>query len=277
MGSTTRGYEYIVALKKRRSREVKEIFQQAPRKYIKLEENLLIKEIVRDKIRYFICYNPEKAEDDSVFREQLIQRTREKLVKLYNQVQLGKVKENKLIIARATEILSAIKGAKKYFSITSNRDREFFFKIRTGVISLEKKLDGIYVIKTNCLNLSPQEVISSYKNLTEVEDAFKEIKDFLHLRPIYLWNEVHVRVHVFICVLSYLIEKIIDNKLKDTGINLSARVALEKLGEIHLSENRIKDVVVKTITELPREQKDIFNAFGIFHIPKIILPENIKM
>jgi len=52
---------------------------------------------------------------------------------------------------------------------------------------------------------------------------------------------------------------------------------LDKLEEVQLSENQIKDEAVKTITELSKEEKNILKIFGISYIPKIILSENIKM
>ncbi|MHB1654438.1 MAG: hypothetical protein ACYCVD_18500 [Desulfitobacteriaceae bacterium] len=47
----------------------------------------------------------------------------------------------------------------------------------------------------------------SYKTLMNVERAFREIKDFLEVGPLYHWNEKRVRGHIFVCVLAYLFEQ----------------------------------------------------------------------
>lgn len=47
----------------------------------------------------------------------------------------------------------------------------------------------------------------SYKTLINVERAFREIKNFLEVGPLYHWNEKRVRGHIFVCVLAYLFEQ----------------------------------------------------------------------
>jgi len=49
--------------------------------------------------------------------------------------------------------------------------------------------------------------VLSYKTLINVERAFREIKNFLEVGPLYHWNEKRVRGHIFVCVLAYLFEQ----------------------------------------------------------------------
>lgn len=257
------GYNYIIALKKRRSHEVKDILSVAStQEYTVLSAQLWLKEVTRDNIRYLICYNPQKAKDDEQYRKQIIQRIKVKLENLVQQVKSGQLKERQRILIRATEILASVKGSKKYFLVHCPRDGNFSYQLREKVIADEQTMDGIYIIKTNYLSLSGKEIVMAYKNLYQVEDAFREIKDFLEIRPIYLREESRVRAHVLICVLAYIIEKIIDNRLVPLGI--SARVALEKLEEIRLVNYRIGNTTIKSITTKPvKEQKEILYALGI--------------
>ena len=62
------------------------------------------------------------------------------------------------------------------------------------------------MIKTNT-NLPAEQVVTSYKTLMNVERAFREIKNFLDVGPVYHWNEKRVRGHIFVCVLAYLFEQ----------------------------------------------------------------------
>ena len=66
------------------------------------------------------------------------------------------------------------------------------------------------MLLTNISLLKPDEVALGYRTLSEVEHAFKEIKNFLRIHPIYHHKEQRVRGHVFICVLVYLIEKFLE-------------------------------------------------------------------
>jgi len=70
-------------------------------------------------------------------------------------------------------------------------------------------LDGIYVIRTSepTERLGAEDTVRSYKNLTQVERAFRSLKGIdLLIRPIWHHTEDHVRAHIFICMLAYYVE-----------------------------------------------------------------------
>jgi transposase len=103
-----------------------------------------------------------------------------------------------------------------------------------------------------------------------VETAFKEIKDFLHLRPIRHYEDDRVRAHVFICVLSYLLEKIIEKKMRQVHLNITARETLDKLDDIRLAKNQIGKRVFLCPIEGDTEHKRILDAIGVKKIPRIL-------
>src|SRR5207245_9327599 len=72
-------------------------------------------------------------------------------------------------------------------------------------ISAEAALDGIYVLRTSVTEaqLPTPEVVRAYKQLKEVEKAFRTLKGPLELRPIHHRLEDRVKAHVFLCMLAY--------------------------------------------------------------------------
>ncbi|GAI40938.1 unnamed protein product, partial [marine sediment metagenome] len=72
-----------------------------------------------------------------------------------------------------------------------------------------------------------------------------------------------VRAHVFVCVLSYLIEKVLENKLSKKKVLLTARRALEELEEVKMVENQISDLTINCVTEIGNIQRRILNVLGI--------------
>jgi transposase len=115
-----------------------------------------------------------------------------------------------------------------------------------------------------------QEVVRAYKNLCQVEDAFREIKDFLKLRPIYHYSPTRVKGHVMVCVLAYLIEKILEKSLKTVNINLSPRDALGQLDTLRLVENKIAGQRIFCVITPSQEHRSILKAVGITNLPKIL-------
>jgi transposase len=72
-------------------------------------------------------------------------------------------------------------------------------------IAAEAALDGIYVLRTSVpgAELEAPDVVRAYKQLKEVERAFRTLKGRLELRPVHHRLEQRVKAHVFLCMLSY--------------------------------------------------------------------------
>lgn len=84
--------------------------------------------------------------------------------------------------------------------------------------------------------MTPQDGVTHYKELNEVERGFRSLKDPLGMRPIWHHNERRVRAHIFVAALAFLIERMLERALKDAGVALSAQAALLALQTIrHVS------------------------------------------
>lgn len=260
-------YQYIVALKKRQSLEVEDILEPDLSKYTQIEDNLKALEVTKGQsLRYIICHNTEKAKDDFFFREEAIRQAQEKLEKLSKSIASGRLKRQKPITVKVVKALLK-KNALKYFAFEVD---PFSYHLKDEVITKEELLDGKYILKTNVKELSVEEVIRSYKVLSSVEQAFRSIKDFIRLRPIYHYKPQRVKAHVFICVLAYLIEKIIDQDLCHKNLTLTATKALELLDQVRLVESQLGNKTFKCITELNKKHRDIFLAVGLQRVPEAI-------
>jgi len=76
---TKKGYEYIVGVKMRTLKKVRDQVLSTRGHYRKLEDNLKVKETVLDEMRYIICYNPLEAEKDKKDRTEIISNLKEKI------------------------------------------------------------------------------------------------------------------------------------------------------------------------------------------------------
>ena len=74
--------------------------------------------------------------------------------------------------------------------------------------------------------LTPVEAVRIYKELSEVERAFANLKDVIELRPIYHRTDPRVEAHIFIAALAFLLHRMLEKKLKAAGLDLSATEAL---------------------------------------------------
>ena len=232
------GYEYIVGVRMRRSKEVREIVLGCHGRYQKVSENLEVKNVEHNGKRYVICFNPQEAERDALVRQQV-------LASLEHKLKSGGLKG---LIGNSAyrRFLAVSNGAAQI-------DRE--------LIKQEARFDGKYVLRTNT-TLPAEQVAMAYKQLWMVERAFREMKCTLKLRPMYHWTESRIRGHIMVCFLAFYLEMALRQMLSKCAPDVDyARVItdLNRVKAVKLSMNG-KEFVVRT--ELRGEAHLAFKAVG---------------
>jgi transposase len=159
--------------------------------------------------RLVACFNPLLAEERRRKRQELLEATEKALGRIAKEV----VRRSRTPLAKeeiGKKVGKAINRFKvgKHFTVTIG-EGSFSFVRNETLIRREEVLDGIYVIRTSepVERLSAEDTVRSYKNLTQVERAFRSLKGIdLLIRPIWHHTEDHVRAHIFICMLAYYVE-----------------------------------------------------------------------
>lgn len=264
------GYSFILALRKRHCREAQDLMEALEsRNYRRLAEDLWVKEHVQEGIRHVLCFNPEKAPQDAAYRDSVLSRVTPKLEALLTQPKRGRRRTPEGALARAAQLLAKHK-AQKFFTLGITPQGRFFFRRNRQALSREESLDGLYLLKTDVLDLPAAELVAAYKTLSRVEQSFREIKDFLKLRPIFHRAERRVRAHVLICVLAYLLECMLWERLRRAKLSYSAREALDHLDTLRLVDNRLGDQTLRCVTRPTTEHRAILKAIGIPTIPRLL-------
>jgi transposase len=159
--------------------------------------------------RLIACFNPLLAEERRRKRDELLAATETRLAKISAQV--ARRTQTPLSAAQIGQKVGKVINRHKvgkHFAV-SIADGQFRFTRRTDAIARETELDGLYVIRTSEPEqaLSAQDIVRSYKNLAQVERAFRTLKGMeLRIRPIHHRDEARVRAHIFLCLLAYYVE-----------------------------------------------------------------------
>jgi hypothetical protein len=154
--------------------------------------------------RLIVCRNPLVAAERARKRAELLEATERGLAEIAQRVERGTLSGADQIGLAVGPALRRYK-VKKHFDVTIT-DTSFTYQRKTEQIDTEAALDGIYVLRTNVpdTELATGGVVRSYKNLEQVERAFKTFKGpELEIRPIHHRLEDRVRAHVFLCTLAY--------------------------------------------------------------------------
>ncbi len=154
--------------------------------------------------RLVVCRNPLVAAERARKRAELLEATERGLEAIAQRVQRGTLHGADQIGLQVGPALKRYK-VKKHFPIQIT-DTSFSYQRKTEQINTETALDGIYVLRTSVpdAELSTGDIVRSYKNLEQVERAFRTFKGpELEIRPIHHHLDIRVRAHVVLCMLAY--------------------------------------------------------------------------
>ena len=186
----------------------------------------------REGMRVLVLDSDERRQYEQSMRARAMDRVQEKLEKLRQRVQAGKLSDAAKIGAAAERIMQAHHGYRYYrWRLEAG---QFSFEEDPVHLGQEKRIEGKYLIATSEARLDVLEAVRMYKELSEVERGFRCLKDVLEMRPIYHKSESRVRAHIFVAALALLLTRVLERRLKDAGLDLSTEEALQALSTIRL-------------------------------------------
>ena len=156
--------------------------------------------------RLVACRNPQLALLRANKRQSLLEATSRELEKVRGMVSRGTIKGQDAIGVRIGKVVDKYKMSKHL--VLDIRDDGFDFHLDEDKVSAEAALDGIYVIRTSlpAQRLAADDVVRSYKMLSQVERAFRSLKTIdLEVRPIRHRLEDRVKAHIFLCMLAHYV------------------------------------------------------------------------
>ena len=186
-----------------------------------------------------IIVSPTAPRYEEAMRVKSMERTRQALEKLQLRRAAGKLKQPEKIGAVAERLLQRSHGY-RYYSWKPLQGASGTSRTRQAGGN-KKGIEGKYVIATSELGLSVLEVVAIYKDLSDVERGFRQLKDVLAMRPIYHQIEAQVKAHIFVAALALLVQRLLDRRPEEAGINFSAERAMEALQTVRLVTFRRDD------------------------------------
>jgi transposase len=279
------GHGYIVGRNRRRSGEVFDYIQSATGPWIECPVGIVarekatppktsVQEVASKEpgVRVFVVHSEERAAYEGRQRTKAMDRVRVQLEKLAQRVANGRLKAPEKIGAAAARILARNHGHRYYG--WAYEDGVFRFFEHPVHFTREQAYEGKYVIQTEEQNLSAVDAVRLYKELSEVERAFANLKDVLDMRPIYHQTDNRVQAHIYVAALALLIHRAIEKKLKAARLDLSATEALTALKSVRVVDIDLGDGTTKrSVTAGTHRAAAVLRALGINKIDPPISPK----
>jgi len=148
----------------------------------------------------------------------------------------------------------------------------FTFRLRKKKLRQVRRREGRYLLRTNLPEEDPAKAWQFYMQLSQVEEAFKNLKDDLALRPIYHQLEHRVEAHSFVSFLAYCVHVSLRQKARQLAPGLSARSVLEKFAtmqmlDVHFPTTDGRELVFRRYTQ-PEADQELLLAQLKLTLPK---------
>jgi len=222
-------------------------------RYREVAGNLRIKEVrISGEERFVICHNPQAAARDAAVRARLVARLEEMIacsdaLPAAKRAELRGVISTKPALAR---LLRTTPGG--------------LLRIDAAAIKAEERLDGTYLLRCSDPRLSAEEIATGYKQLWQIERAWRDMKQVIDLRPVYHRKEERIRAHVLLCWLALLLVRVAENACEESWPNLRRELQKIKLGSFAGAAGSFSQR-----TELTAAQRAILAKLEVAEPPRI--------
>ena len=139
-------------------------------------------------------------------------------------------------------------------------EQTFTFRLRKKKLREVRRREGKYLLRTNLTEEDPSKVWHYYMQLAQVEEAFKNLKGDLAVRPIYHQLEHRIEAHIFVSFLAYCVHVSLREKARRQAPGLTTRSVLEKFAamqmlDVHFPTTDGRELIFSRYTQPETDQK----------------------
>jgi hypothetical protein len=258
---------YLVGTPKGRLSTLEKSFLGKP--WEQVRDEVEVKLLVEDGETYVLACSAGRRHKERAMRQRRLRR----LCKRLHELQAQAPQRDQLLL----KIGAAKKEAGRAFSLVKIRlpkpdeavtPETFTFTIDRKKLRQGRRREGRYLLRSNLTDKDPAKLWTYYIQLTEVEQAFKELKGDLGIRPIYHQREDRVEAHIFVAFLAYCLQVTLKARLRPLAPGLTPRAALENLAaiqmvDVHLPTTDGRHLILSRYTQPEPEQKILLDQLRL--------------
>jgi hypothetical protein len=240
--------QYLVGTPKGRLNRLEKHLIEKP--WRKAREGVEVKLLAQDEELYVFAQSADRVAKERAMRRRQLKWLWARLGKLAAMNVSYEEKLMKLGAARSKTPtawrLVDVKLDKQSAALNYSLDR--------GKLRIARRREGRYLLRTNLTDHDPAVLWQYYVQLVAVEEAFKNLKGDLAIRPIFHKDEQRIEAHIFVAFLAYALQITLTRRLHALAPGLTARSALEKFAavqmiDVHLPTTDGREIVLTRYTQ----------------------------
>ncbi len=238
MRSAETPIRYLVGTPKGRLSKLEKVFLTKP--WEQVREAVQVKLLEQEEELYVLARSEGRRNKERGMRR----RRLKKLWRRLHELQRQRLVRDQLLL----KLGAAKKEAGRVYGLVAIRlpdsgqevnAQTFTFALRKDKLREVRRREGSYLLRSNLVGEDPAELWRYYIQLTEIEQAFKELKSDLAIRPIYPQTDERIEAHIFVAFIAYCLQVTLKYRLKVLAPGLTPRAALEKLMPMQMVDVRV--------------------------------------
>lgn len=261
--------EFILAVPGRRYGEFEEILAPFQAKAAQAEAEI-VDEAKWQSLRLVVAHNPERAREQAGLRRQRIaalQARADELAGKLDGQDAGQVKRGRKLSDSGAKARFFHEVADARLSRIVKVDLKsdlFTYDIDAQAQQRAELMDGKLLLVTNVLDLTPQEIVSRYKALADIERGFKVLKSEIEIAPVFHRLPERIKAHASLCFMALIVYRVMRQRLKLANSVLLPEAALDKLRRIQQHSVSINaGAPVCGVSTIHQEQAGVFEALKL--------------
>ena len=220
--------QYLVGTPKGRLSRLEKHLLQKP--WQDAREGVKVKLLAEDGELYVFAQS-----DDRVAKERAMRRRQLKwLWKRLRQITAMEVTREELLMKLGAARSKAPAAWRLVDIELDKQNPSFVFSLNRKKLRKTRRREGRYLLRTNLTDNDPAQLWQYYIQLVAVEEAFRNLKGDLAIRPLFHKHESRIEAHIFIAFLAYCIHVTLTRRLHALAPGLTARSALEKFAAVQM-------------------------------------------
>ena len=224
---------------------------------------------------YILCRSTARKDKEQAIRSRFSARMEKALGALAKRVAEGKLKDRHKIERRLGSIQARHPQVADLYSMEVV-EQEDGLRVEWKPIaereSWQQAREGAYLLRTNLPDTDPEQLWTSYIQLTEAEAAFRALKSELSIRPIFHQLERRAKAHILVAFLGYAMWVTLKHLLLRRRSDLSPARALDLLSRLHSADIILptvegREIRLRRITTPSAEQQSLLDQLGL-KLPK---------
>ena len=266
------GASYLVGTPKGRLTKLEKDFLGKP--WQKVRDGVQVKRLAGDEDTYVLAQSSARIDKERAMRRRRLRRYISRLQALQGQAikrdeLLMKIGAAKRDAGRAAGIVKLTLPGKDSNTTVSSA---LGFKLDRDKLRKVRRREGRYLLRTNIGDRDPAELWTFYIQLTEVEQAFKELKHDLAIRPIFHQREGRIEAHIFVAFLAYCLQVTLKARLRRlaTGITPAEVIAKFKtmqMVDVHVPTTDGRELILSRYTQPETAHRMLLDQLGL-KLPK---------